>query len=75
MNPRAAAAMPMLRQPHDHHRDFRTRLRAEAPAHAASASNQDRHVMMPSPPTQLIQDLDVMANLILSSPAHNPRHC
>jgi hypothetical protein len=26
--------MPMLRQPHDHHRDFRTRLRAEVPAHA-----------------------------------------
>jgi hypothetical protein len=32
--PRAAASMPVLRQPHDHHRDFRARLR-EVPAHAA----------------------------------------
>src|SRR6516164_2068292 len=46
--PRAAASMPVLRQPHDHHRDFRARLRAEVPAHAAGG-NQDRHVMMPSP--------------------------
>ena len=46
--PRAAASMPVLRQPHDHHRDFRARLRAEVPAHAAGA-NPDRHVMMPSP--------------------------
>src|SRR6195256_5289017 len=44
--PRAAASMPVLRQPHDHHRDFRARLRAEVPAHAAGG-NQDRHLMMP----------------------------
>jgi len=29
--PRAAASMPVLRQPHDHHRDLRARLRAEVP--------------------------------------------
>ena len=46
--PRAAASMPVLRQPHDHHRDLRARLRAEVPPHAAG-SDQDRHVMMPSP--------------------------
>jgi len=40
--------MPVLRQPHDHHRDLRARLRAEVPPHTAG-SNQDRHVMMPSP--------------------------
>jgi hypothetical protein len=45
---RAAAAMPVLRRPHDRHRDFRARMRAQAPAHAASSSNQDRHLMMPS---------------------------
>jgi hypothetical protein len=46
--PRAAASIPVLRQPHDHHRDFRVRLRAEVPPHAAGG-NQDRHLMMPSP--------------------------
>src|SRR5216684_9027148 len=40
--------MPVLRQPHDHHRDFHARLRAETPTHAARG-NQDRHLMMPSP--------------------------
>ncbi|MGB6316094.1 MAG: hypothetical protein WBG13_26605, partial [Pseudolabrys sp.] len=30
------------------HRDLRARLRAEVPPHTAG-SNQDRHVMMPSP--------------------------
>src|SRR5216684_2149636 len=47
--PRAAAPMPVLRRPHDRHRDLLARLPAEAPAHAASAGNQDRHLMMPSP--------------------------
>src|SRR5713101_2934094 len=31
--------MPVLRRPHDRHRDFRARMRAQAPAHAASSSN------------------------------------
>ena len=48
--PRAAASMSVLRWPHDRHRDFRARLRAEAPARATSSGNQDRHLMMPSPP-------------------------
>ena len=47
---RAAASMSVLRWPHDHHRDLRARLRAEAPPRAYSSSNQDRHLMMPSPP-------------------------
>ena len=47
---RAAASMPLLRRPHDHHRDLRARLPAEAPPHARSGSDQDRHLMTPSPP-------------------------
>ena len=46
---RAAASMSVLRRPNDHHRDLRARLRAEAPSHAGSGSDQDRHLMMPSP--------------------------
>ena len=42
--PRAAASMSVLRWPHDRHRDFRARLRAEAPARATSSGNQDRHL-------------------------------
>ncbi len=42
--------MSVLRQPHDHHRDLRARLRAEVPAHTGSGGDQDRHLMMPSPP-------------------------
>ena len=48
--PRAAASMPVLRRPHDHHRDLRARLRAQAPAHTRSSTDQNRHLMMPSPP-------------------------
>ena len=47
---RAAASMSMLRWPHDHHRDLRARLSAKAPPHARSDSDQDRHLMIPSPP-------------------------
>ena len=47
---RAAASMPVLRRPHDHHRDLRARLRAEAPPHTGSGGDQDRHLMMPSLP-------------------------
>src|SRR6202521_1045273 len=35
--PRAAASMSVLRWPYDRHRDFRARLRAEAPARATSS--------------------------------------
>ena len=47
---RAATSMSVLRRPHDRHRDLRPRLPAEAPAHTSSASDHDRHLMMPSPP-------------------------
>ena len=47
---RTVAAMPVLRRPHDHHRDLRARLRAEAPAHTTFGGDQGRHLMMPSPP-------------------------
>ena len=46
----AAASMPVLRRTHDRHRDFRARLRAKAQARATSSGNQDRYLMMPSPP-------------------------
>src|ERR1700736_2062508 len=46
---RAAEAMPMLRRPHDHHRDLRAGLPAKASPHTCSADNPDRHLMRPSP--------------------------
>src|SRR6185436_19697621 len=48
----AAAAEPrvLLRRPHDHHRDLCTRLPAETPPRVRSRSDQDRHLVMPSPP-------------------------
>jgi hypothetical protein len=46
--PRPRIPVPVLRRPHDYHRDFRARLRTEVPPHAAGG-NQDRHLMMPSP--------------------------
>ena len=48
--PRAAASVPLLRRPHDHHRDLRSRLPPETPPGARYRSGQDRHLMMPSPP-------------------------
>ena len=45
--PRSAKPMPMLRWPHDHHRDLRARLSAQV----RSGSDQDRHLMTPSPLT------------------------
>ena len=39
--PRSAETMPVLRRPHDHHRD----LRAWLPAQARSGSDQDRHLI------------------------------
>jgi hypothetical protein len=38
----------MLWRPQALHRDLRARMRAQAPAHTACGSNQDRHLMMPS---------------------------
>ena len=46
---RAAASMSLLWRPHDHHRDLRKGLPAETPPRAR-CSDQDRHLIMPSPP-------------------------
>jgi hypothetical protein len=43
------ASLPLLRQPHDHHRDLLAGVPAKAPPHAGSTSNQDRYLMIPSP--------------------------
>jgi hypothetical protein len=48
--PHAAASVSLLRRPHDHHRDLRTRLPAETPSRVRYGSHQDRHLVMPSPP-------------------------
>jgi len=53
--PRAAASMPLLWRPHDHHRDLRKRLPAETPPRAR-CSDQDRHLIMPSPPIHQLTD-------------------
>jgi hypothetical protein len=41
----------VLRQPHDHHRDLRARLPAEALASPPTVDNQDRHIMTAPPLT------------------------
>ena len=43
--PAARPALPVLRRPHDHHRDLRARLPAAPPADRASRRHQDRHLM------------------------------
>jgi hypothetical protein len=40
--------MSLLRWPHNHHRDLRARLPAEASAKHNSTRDQDRYIMMPS---------------------------
>ena len=42
--PTARAPMPVLRWPHDHHRDLRARLNA---SHPSVEPDQNRHIMMP----------------------------
>jgi hypothetical protein len=46
---RTRASLPLLRWPHDHHRDLLARTTAKAPPFAGSTGNQDRHLMMPAP--------------------------
>ena len=46
----ARASLPLLRQPHAHHRDLLARTTAEAPPDPASAEDQDRHLMTTSQP-------------------------
>ena len=48
--PRAAVSMSLLWRPHDHHRDLRKGLPAKTPPRAPYNSDQDRHLIMPSPP-------------------------
>ena len=67
--PRAAASVSLLRRPHDHHRDLRTRLPAETPPGARYRSDQHRHLMMPSPPTHQPSDARLLAG---SRPAQSP---
>ena len=64
-----AASMPVLRRPHDHHRDLRARLRAEAPAHTGSGGDQDRHLMMPSTDRQPPSHSPVVSALSRQRPA------
>ena len=42
--------MSLLRWPHDHHRELRTRMPAYAPANPHIARDQDRYLMTPSQP-------------------------
>jgi hypothetical protein len=44
------AAGITLRRPHDHHRDFRARMRTKTPPHTRAATDQDRYLMMSSRP-------------------------
>ena len=45
--PCAAPSLPVLRRPHDHHRDLCKGLPAETPPRARCSSDQDRHLVMP----------------------------
>ena len=53
---RPAKAMPVLRRPHDLHRDLRARLPAGAPLQRRCYSDQDRHLMMPLCPIKRCND-------------------
>jgi hypothetical protein len=62
--------MSLLRRPHDHHRDLRRRLPAETPPRVRYGSDQDRHLMMPSPPIHQPSDARPFR---LALGQHNPR--
>ena len=47
---RVCASVPLLRRTHDDHRDLRARRRAQASPHACPSTDQNRHLMTPSPP-------------------------
>jgi predicted kinase len=46
--PRTCRVPVRARRAHAHHRDLRTRLRAQVPAERETADGQDRHLMMTS---------------------------
>jgi hypothetical protein len=65
--------LPLLRRPHDHHREVRTRRNPAPPTEPAKGNDQDRHVMIP-----------VIANhrplrhpffLLACRPPHPSSHC
>src|SRR6202040_841102 len=65
------ASMPLLRQQHAHHRDLLARATAETQAHANSAKDQDRHLMM----TELMLDTGKYAQCLCWLPADNVIPC
>jgi hypothetical protein len=46
--PHAAAPLPVLRRPHDHHRDLRGRLPTKTPSRPGNRGGQHRYLVMPS---------------------------
>src|ERR1700719_2083412 len=65
------ASMPLLRQQHAHHRDLPARATAETQAHASSAKDQDRHLMM----TELMLDICKYDQCLCWLPADNVIPC
>src|SRR6516225_9520526 len=59
--------MPVLRRPHDYHRDLRARLRAKVPHHTSYGSDQDRHLMMLSPSIRDRSDARLSCWLLVGS--------
>ena len=68
------ASMPLLRRPHDHHRDLRARLPAQIPP-ATTGANQDRHIMTQSPPIDTRRDTrDLQLARRRPRPSSHPSH-
>jgi hypothetical protein len=71
------ASLPMLRQQYAHHRDLLARATARcfekpsAPPHAAVTKDQDRHLMMPAPPTPTCTPIP-RAKPLPASPSFQP---
>ena len=71
----ARASMPVLRRPHDHHRNLRARLPAQMPP-ATAGRDQDRHLMMQhlrSPPPKNRSSISLArrpATIVLAPPPH-----
>ena len=63
--------MPLLWQQHAHHRDLPARATAETQAHASSAKDQDRHLMM----TKLMLDICKYDQCLCWLPADNVIPC
>ena len=63
-------SMPVLRRPHDHHRDLRARLSTPAPQPANT--DQDRHVMSSS--ARRSRNAAQLCLLVLARPRHRSRH-